>query len=154
MDNGVKNAPTSHDPGMSFEDLPRDWASKPLWDNNLADVVDLLFSLDDRLNNGLLFLTSHSDGIPIRAPFMGEDMNWRNHDFVDRLDVMADEISNHASHILVAFGHSEPGVTSNDLAWRKRLEALFGRHGLTAIGFFAADPHGVHPVPNAPALVE
>ncbi len=52
-----------HARGMSFEDLPRDWAQRPLTDPDIfEDVVDLVTREKSRAAGAIMLLLCHPDG--------------------------------------------------------------------------------------------
>ncbi|GAB3706653.1 hypothetical protein [Mariniluteicoccus flavus] len=138
---------------MTFDDLPENWADRPVWDSNLADVVDMFLSIKDRLRNSVCLLLCDDDG-HLQVPCILNDVPF--HDPRERPELPEDfvhHLRDFTPRILVAFGHRRPGVTLDDLRWRAGLADQFARAGIPVIGFFTGDLQGVHPIPDAAAFV-
>lgn len=139
---------------MTFEKLPDNWSEIPLWDNDLADVVDLFLGIEDRINDTLLLLATDDDGAAVPMPVSIHHINWDDNPATHSgFAALLRDLAALGSHVLVAFGHSRPGPSTQDLHWRAQLTEMMHRHGLTPIDFYTADPDAVRRVPEATAFV-
>lgn len=138
---------------MTFESLPDNWSEIPLWDNDLADVVDLFLGIEDRVNDTLLLLVTDDDGATVPMPVSIHHINWNDNPATHSgFAAMLRDLAGLGTRVLVAFGH-RTRCGAQDLRWRAQLTEMMHRHGLTPIDFYTADPADVRRVPEATAFV-
>lgn len=133
------------DPGMTFEDLPADWNTRPLSDPAIAvDVVDLVLMDADRVQNSVLLLMCDEDA-QARVPLVIHDMDW--HATADDRRLLFSVFDRGpAAGVVVAISASKPVPPEIAARWHTTAVAELARHGVTLHGFFVADRMRVRPV--------
>lgn len=111
---------------MSFEDLPRDWATRPLTDPALVrDVLDLFVSRSDRETGGLALLLCSLAG-RLRQPMFIKGLNLaaireQREEAIDWVIQMCEEVDDGASPLAVVLAtvHAKGHPSDDDRAWHQ-----------------------------------
>lgn len=112
--------------GMTFEDLPKDWATRPLTDPDLVrDVLDLFVSRADRETGGLALLLCSREG-RLRQPMFIEGLDLaaspeQRDEAIGWVIQMCEEVEDGASPLAVVLAtvHAEGHPSDDDRAWHQ-----------------------------------
>lgn len=153
VDNPIREDPEPHTRTMSFEDLPSGWDLRPLWQNELADVVDLLLGDADRRRDAMLVVYTDREGIAIPEPMLVDGMPWARdpEEAGAWTGPLFQLLASEGSSVLIGIGHRAGGVTLHDLRWCRFLTEAMERHCLRSLGVYVADPARVTRVSKAAA---
>ncbi|MGB7979326.1 MAG: hypothetical protein WCF36_00850 [Candidatus Nanopelagicales bacterium] len=117
---------------MNFENLPPQWPTIPLTDNDhIADVLDIFVDVRARLGGCLLILVCDEQHRPLQPLLIDEVDEVPAADYRDVLGPIAATISaaNPRASVLCALGRADRlHVTAHDQAWRRILEDTFAGH--------------------------
>ena len=123
---------------MSFEDLPADWAQRPITDPDVFEgVVDLIVGEQARRRGSTYVLLCHEGGRlmqPICLP--DEQAPVDAGDVQDGLTRLLAEVASNGVHdvVMVIARPGQPGPTARDHDLRRAFEAACGSSGVTAAG--------------------
>ncbi|MGD8149614.1 hypothetical protein [Ornithinimicrobium sp. Y1694] len=138
---------------MTFEDLPKDWPSRPLDDPIVGpDVVDLCVSYKDRLGGGLSVLFCRADATLAQPVFIGD------FELGDDLALAAER--------MIEIGTSLPGVgglvmsvvrevgcpTDEDRRVHQRALEVCASYDMRLVAFNVVTASGITPLAVAPEL--
>lgn len=135
--------------GMTFEDLPGDWPTRPLTDTTVApDVVDLVVRESDR-DGGCLSLLLCGDDHRMLQPVTITDLAGEPHvRHREPFDSFLGHLGSELGGIVVAVGR--PGGLQPDdeaRAWHEAAIASCREHGVPLLGTYLATAHGVVEMP-------
>lgn len=140
---------------MSFEDLPRDWATRPLTDPAIfADVIDLLVSSRDRLDGAVHVLLCGRTGRLLQPCAVSTRDMPPGADRRKAFDVFARVLADSGDDggIVVAIARDgRAGVTDSDREWHQAALEVCREHGIRLLGVAVATPRGVVRLPDHPA---
>jgi hypothetical protein len=135
---------------MGFEDLPRQWVDLPLDDPRLVtDVLDLVISLQDRLDGGLALLVCDAKHRLVQ-PCMISDLDHLAPEHQRRRALRSVIAQFGGEGSLVAAIAREDGlsITDDDHAWAHALWRACERD-VELLGFHVVTLHGSREVPFA-----
>ena len=134
---------------MNFQDLPPQWPTIPLTDNDhIANVLDIFVDLRARLGGCLLILICDEQHRPSQPLLIDEVDEMPAADYGDVLRPIAATISaaNPRASVLCALGRRDRlHVTRHDQAWRRILEETFAGHA-QFLGMHLITVSGVIPI--------
>jgi len=139
---------------MSFEDLPPDWAQRPVTDPAItADLLDLIVGRCDRLEGAIGLLLCGPGGrllqpVVVSAPTEAV----LDEDYRRVFDVMAqafgDPPDGARPGILVALGRPDHRhAAREDARWREAAIASCTEHGIDLLGVWLVTPNVIRPLP-------
>lgn len=135
--------------GMSFEDLPHDWPTRPLSDATVApDVVDLVVRDGDREGGCLGILLCGRDH-RLLQPVTITDLDGEPHVVHrDPVDTLLGHLSGQIGGVVVAVGRPR-GLHPDDEArtWHEAVIASCRDHDVPLLGTYLATVHGVVEMP-------
>lgn len=139
---------------MSFEDLPPDWAQRPVTDPAItADLLDLVVGTGDRLEGAIGLLLCGPGGRllqPVLVSAPTQDVV--DDDYRRVFDVMAQALGDPPdgarSGMLVALGRPEyRHAAREDARWRDAAVASCAEHGIDLLGVWLVTPDVIRPLP-------
>ncbi len=137
---------------MSFEDLPRDWAQRPLTDPDIfEDVVDLVTREKSRVAGAIMLLLCHPDGRLLQPIAIEDDTGPVALEVVDDgLRALLSGLVQHGmEHVVIVI--ARPGgvaVTEQDRHLKAVFEAACCAAGMELLGLAVAAPEGVVALPT------
>lgn len=138
--------------GMTFEDLPTDWPTRPLSDTRLAlDVVDLVVRDGDR-ETGCLSILLCDDTHRMIQPITLGDLDIEGPapgEYRGPFDLVVGELAERLGGVVVAIGRprgSEPDDEAR--TWHEAAIASCRDHGVPLLGTYLATAHGVVEMPR------
>jgi hypothetical protein len=138
--------------GMSFDDLPADWAQRPITDPDVFEgVVDLIVGEQARRRGSTYGLLCHEGGRlmqPIRLPDGPPTVDVG--DVQDGLTRLFAEAASNGVHdvVMVIARTGQPGPTARDHDLRGAFEAACGSAGVRLLGVAIAAPTAVSAFPS------
>jgi hypothetical protein len=140
--------------GMSFEDLPPDWAQRPVTDPAItADLLDLVIGDRDRHEGAIGLLICGPGGrllqpVVVSAPT--DDV--LEDDYRRVFDVMADALGDPPDGarpgMLVALARPDyRHAAREDDRWRDAAVASCAEHGIDLMGVWLVTPEVIRPLP-------
>jgi hypothetical protein len=132
---------------MDFNDLPDDWAQRPITDSDLFEgVIDLIASERSRAEGAVHLLLCHESG-RLLQPLMIEAPEW-DAGAQDLMEKFAAAFAGFRDHgvpaVVVAIARpGDASPTLDDLKLCRALEAASVTSGLALLGLAVAAPGGV-----------
>jgi hypothetical protein len=132
---------------MDFNDLPDDWAQRPITDIDVFEgVIDLIASDRSRVGGAVHLLLCHESG-RLLQPLMIEAPDWDDaaEDIVEKFATAFAGLRDHGVPAVVV-AIARPGGTSptlDDLKFLRAVEAASVSSGLALLGLAVAAPDGV-----------
>lgn len=138
-------------PGMSFDDLPRNWSDLPLDTPGLAaDVADLFVGEADREGGCVAFLLTGTDRRLLQPLLVDEvQIDGDPEELVGFLAHLTDDARSPFGGVL--FVRGRPGsvlLSDADRRWHAAVVAACRRSGLVLLGAFLATPAVVRSFPE------
>ena len=139
--------------GMTFEDLPQNWPTVPLGEDDFtADVLDLCVTNRDRLAGGLSLLLCRRDDTLAQPVFVGEII-----DDVELLDITGRTLElivdiPEVAGVVVGIARPEGAVNDHDRAVHQRAVEVCRHVGIRLLGTFLVTTGGVTCLPAVPEL--
>jgi hypothetical protein len=141
---------------MSFEDLPPDWARRPVTDPDItADLLDLVVGDRDRHEGAIGLLLCGPGGrllqpVVVSAPRdqVLEDDHRRVFDVM--ADAFGDPLDDARPGILVALARPDyRHAAREDDRWRDAAVASCEEHGIDLLGIWVVTPDVIRPLPSS-----
>jgi hypothetical protein len=132
---------------MDFNDLPADWAQRPITDTDIFEgVIDLIASDRSRAEGALHLLLCHESGrllqpLTIEAPRWDESAEAITEKFATAFAELRDHGVPAVAVAIARPGSASP--TLDDLKFSRALEAASVRSGLELLGLAVAAPDGI-----------
>lgn len=135
---------------MGFEDLPRDWVDLPLDDRALVtDVLDLVISLQDRLDGALALLLCDARHRLVQPCVIGDlDMLAPEDERRRTLRTIVEVMGGQGSLVGAIARREGLSITTDDDTWARAVwRACAG--GVELLGMYVVTMHGSREVPFA-----
>lgn len=155
VDNFCGAAATSGTLGrMSFEDLPADWATRPLTDETIfTDVIDLVVTVRDRVA-GAAYVLLCGPTDRLLQPCAISDFDQAAPDRRALIEPFARIVASSVDDggiVLAVARDGRAGVTDSDRLWHEAAIEVCRRHGIRLVAVAVATPRGVWRLPDFPA---
>ncbi len=137
---------------MSFEDLPRDWAQRPVTDPDIfGDVVDLVTRESARAAGAIQVLLCRADGRLVQPIALDDGSGLAALEVVDDglRGLLSGLVQHGLGHVVMVI--ARPGgvaVTERDRHLQAVVEAACCAAGIELLGLAIAAPEGVVPLPT------
>jgi hypothetical protein len=135
---------------MGFEDLPREWVDLPLDDPQLVgDVLDLVVSLQDRLDGGLALLVCDAEHRLV-LPCVISDLDYLapEHQRRRALRTVVDAIGVEGSLVAAIAREDGLSITTDDHVWARAMWRACDTD-VELLGVYVVTVHGSREVPFA-----
>ncbi len=140
---------------MSFEDLPADWATRPLTDEAIfADVIDLVVTNRDRVAGAAyVLLCGPTDRLlqPCAITDFEQAPPPEPREVIEPFArIVADTIVG-GGIVLAVARDGRSGVTDSDRRWHQSAIEVCRKYGIRLVAVAVATPRGVWRLPDFPA---
>ncbi|MGV1008763.1 MAG: hypothetical protein ACOYBY_09165 [Dermatophilaceae bacterium] len=140
---------------MSFEDLPRDWATRPLTDEAIfADVIDLVVTHRDRVAGAIYILLCGPTDRLLQPCAITDLPGKAVSDLGAAIEpfarIVADSIDD-GGIVLAVARDGRPGITDGDRRWHEAAIQVCRAHGIRLLAVAVATPRGIWRLPDLPA---
>lgn len=139
---------------MSFEDLPADWATRPLTDEAiLADVIDLVVTNRDRIAGAAyILLCGPTDRLlqPCAVTDLGRKRVADRRAVIEPFArIVADSVDD-GGIVLAVARDGRSGIIDADRRWHETAIEVCRAHGIRLLAVAVATPRGVWRLPDLP----
>lgn len=138
--------------GMTFNDLPADWPTRPLTDTTLAaDVVDLVVRDGDRATGCLSILLCDDDLRMVQPISIGDldEAGPAPGEYRRPFDLIVGGVGDRLGGVVVAIGRPEGTVPDDEArAWHEAAIAACRDHDVPLIGTYLATADAVVEMPR------
>jgi hypothetical protein len=137
---------------MSFEDLPADWATRPLTDDAIfADVIDLIVTNRDRTAGAVyLLLCGPTDRLlqPCAITDLGAKRVADRCAVIEPFARIVAESIDDGGIVLAVARDGRPGVIDADRRWHEAAIQVCRAHGIRLLAVAVATPRGIWRLPD------
>ena len=140
---------------MSFEDLPRDWATRPITDTAIfADVIDLVVTSRDRLDGAIYVLLCGPTGRLVQPCAVTNRELAPIQDRREVIDPFARVLAGSVDGggiVLAVARTGRADTTDDDREWHQAALDVCREHGIRLLAAAVATPRAVWRLPDHPA---
>lgn len=141
--------------GMSFKDLPRDWATRPLTDEAIfADVIDLIVTNRDRVDGAAYVLLCGPTDRLLQPCAITDFEKSAPPDPREVIEPFARIVANTIDDggiVLAVARNGRSGVTDSDRRWHQGAVEVCREYGIRLVAVAVATPRGIWRLPDFPA---